>query len=120
MPEGLSAMSQGNLSEGGQEEDWLCLAIREELCDWPASSLRGIEDKLVALDSSLRGTLKQSQIIDVFLNKEVPLKLPSFHLLLKAFSDVHNPDKVESTKERDESSLKGYFKSLHNQSWCLS
>ena len=33
MPEGLSAMSQGNLSEGGQEEDWLCLAIREELCD---------------------------------------------------------------------------------------
>lgn len=76
---------------------WLSQAISEELCDWPALFLNAIVEELAALDTSLSGTLSQSQVTYVFLRNEVPLKLSSFHLLLKYFSNINNQNMVRST-----------------------
>ncbi|KAG7459158.1 hypothetical protein JOB18_007797 [Solea senegalensis] len=69
----------------------LSSAVREELCDWQISSLRSAEDEMAALDPSSSGTVHRSQITHLFLKHDVPLKLPTFSLLLHEFSDINDP-----------------------------
>ncbi len=72
----------------------LSSAVREELSDWQLSSLRSAEDEAAALDLSFSGTLNQSEITHLFLTHGVPLKLPTFSLLLQTFSDENDPVQV--------------------------
>ncbi|KAM4629551.1 uncharacterized protein C1orf87 isoform 2-T3 [Polymixia lowei] len=85
---------QKDLPEEEGDKTWLSLAVGEELADWPPSSLKSTEEEVVALDPVLRGTLNQSEITYVFLNNEVPLKLPTFYMLLRMFSDDNYPDQI--------------------------
>lgn len=72
----------------------LSLAVREELSDWQLSSLRSTEDEVTALDLAFSGTLNRSEITHLFLKNEVPLKLPTFSLLLRMFSENNDPVQV--------------------------
>ena len=51
---------------------------------------------MAALDLSSRGTVNRSDITHLFLKNDVPLKLPTFALLLQMFSEENNPEQVRS------------------------
>lgn len=72
----------------------LSSAVREELSDWQLSSLRSTEDEVAALDPSFSGTVNRPEITHLFLKNDVPLKLPTFSLLLQIFSDKNDPVQV--------------------------
>lgn len=72
----------------------LSSAVREELSDWQLSSLRSAEDDVAALDPAISETLNRSEITHLFLKHDVPLKLPTFSLLLEMFSDKNDPVQV--------------------------
>lgn len=72
----------------------LSAAVREELSDWQLSSLRSAEDEVAALDPAISETLNRAEITHLFLKHDVPLKLPTFSLLLEMFSDKNDPVQV--------------------------
>ncbi|KAL7396135.1 hypothetical protein ABVT39_000973 [Epinephelus coioides] len=72
----------------------LSSAVREELSDWRLSCLRSTEDEVAALDLTCSGTLNRSEITQLFLRNDVPLKLPTFSLLLQMFSDKNDPVQI--------------------------
>ncbi|GAA6230656.1 uncharacterized protein C1orf87 homolog isoform X2 [Lates japonicus] len=72
----------------------LSSAVREELSDWQLSSLRSTEDEVAALDPSFSGTVNRPEITHLFLKNDVPLKLPTFSLLLQIFSDKNDPVQI--------------------------
>ncbi|XP_056234410.1 uncharacterized protein C1orf87 isoform X1 [Seriola aureovittata] len=81
--------------ESEPRDKWeLSSAVREELRDWQLSSLRSTEDEVAALDASLSGTVNRSEITHLFLKNDVPLKLPTFSLLLQIFSDKDDPVQI--------------------------
>ncbi|XP_026179077.1 uncharacterized protein C1orf87 isoform X2 [Mastacembelus armatus] len=85
--------AEEDASEDGDMAE-LSSAVREELCHWPLSSLTPTEDDVAALDPSFTGTVNRSQITHLFLKNDVPLKLPTFSLLLHMFSDEGDSEQV--------------------------
>ncbi|XP_026179078.1 uncharacterized protein C1orf87 isoform X3 [Mastacembelus armatus] len=88
-----AVINQEDASEDGDMAE-LSSAVREELCHWPLSSLTPTEDDVAALDPSFTGTVNRSQITHLFLKNDVPLKLPTFSLLLHMFSDEGDSEQV--------------------------
>ncbi|KAM7409360.1 hypothetical protein PAMA_001033 [Pampus argenteus] len=84
---------QTGVCEDGDKAE-LSSAVNVQLSDWQLSSLTAAEDEVTALDSSSRGTIHRSQITQLFLKNDVPLKLPTFSLLLRIFSDESDPDQT--------------------------
>lgn len=72
----------------------LSSAVSDELSDWQLSSLRSTEDEVAALDFTSSGSIDRSQITHLFLENDVPLKLPTFSLLLQMFSDESDAEQV--------------------------
>ncbi|XP_051233197.1 uncharacterized protein C1orf87 [Dicentrarchus labrax] len=89
----LETTEQKGVSEDRDKAE-LSSAVREELSDWQLSSLRSAEDEAAALDLTFSGTLDQSEITRLFLKHDVPLKLPTFSLLLQMFSDKNDPIQI--------------------------
>ncbi|KAM7387790.1 hypothetical protein PAMP_024004 [Pampus punctatissimus] len=87
---------QTGVCEDGDKAE-LSSAVSVQLSDWQLSSLTSAEDEVAALDSSSRGTIHRSQITQLFLKNDVPLKLPTFSLLLQIFSDESDPDQCVLT-----------------------
>ncbi|XP_016897530.1 uncharacterized protein C1orf87 [Cynoglossus semilaevis] len=81
---GLETRSSPSEDTGSSE---LSSVLRQELCDWQLSSLRAAEGAVSGLDPSSSGTVSRPQITQLFLKQKVPLKLPTFSLLLNMFSD---------------------------------
>ncbi|XP_044217172.1 uncharacterized protein C1orf87 [Thunnus albacares] len=88
---------QKGASEDGDKAE-LSSAVSDELSDWQLSSLTSTEDDAAALDSTSGGTLDRSEVTHLFLKNDVPLKLPTFSLLLQMFSDECDPDQVHYRK----------------------
>ncbi|KAG7220022.1 hypothetical protein INR49_000671 [Caranx melampygus] len=80
-----------------RDKSELSSAVRDELSDWQLSSLRSTEDEVAAVDASLSGTVDRSEITHLFLKNHVPLKLPTFSLLLRIFSDKGDPVQLSTT-----------------------
>ncbi|XP_038572934.1 uncharacterized protein C1orf87 [Micropterus salmoides] len=95
--EGLQKTEEKGVSEDRDKAE-LSLAVREELSDWQLSSLRSTEDEVTALDLAFSGTLNRSEITHLFLKNEVPLKLPTFSLLLRMFSENNDPVQIHYRK----------------------
>ncbi|KAE8294582.1 putative protein C1orf87 [Larimichthys crocea] len=89
----LQTTGQIGVSEDRDKAE-LSSAVREELSDWQLSSLRSAEDDVAALDPAISETLNRSEITHLFLKHDVPLKLPTFSLLLEMFSDKNDPVQV--------------------------
>ncbi|XP_037625948.1 uncharacterized protein C1orf87 isoform X2 [Sebastes umbrosus] len=89
----LETTEQKGASADGDKAE-LSSAVREELSDWRLSSLRSTEDEVAALDLTFSGILNRSEITHRFLKNDVPLKLPTFSLLLQMFSDKDDPVQI--------------------------
>nr|XP_046248856.1 uncharacterized protein C1orf87 isoform X2 [Scatophagus argus] len=89
----LQTTEQDGACEDGDKAE-LCAAVREQLSDWQLSSLRSAGDELAALDLTCGGTLNRSDVTHLFLKHDVPLKLPTFSLLLHVFSDKKDPVQI--------------------------
>ncbi|XP_070816341.1 uncharacterized protein C1orf87 [Chaetodon trifascialis] len=93
-----AAEAQETTEQKGVSEDrdkaQLSSAVREEMSDWQLSSLRSAEDDAAALDLTFSGMLDRSEITHLFLKHDVPLKLPTFSLLLQMFSDKNDPVQI--------------------------
>ncbi|CAJ1059443.1 galactose-specific lectin nattectin-like [Xyrichtys novacula] len=76
----------------------LSSAVRDELCDWQPSTPTSVEDESSALDLTFSGTLSRPEITHLFLKHNVPLKFPTFSLLLQMFSDKNDPDQVREQR----------------------
>ncbi|XP_049443052.1 uncharacterized protein C1orf87 [Epinephelus fuscoguttatus] len=87
--EGPQTTEQTAASEDRDKAE-LSSAVREELSDWRLSCLRSTEDEVAALDLTCSGTLNRSEITHLFLRNDIPLKLPTFSLLLQMFSDKND------------------------------
>ncbi|XP_044055280.1 uncharacterized protein C1orf87 [Siniperca chuatsi] len=94
----------------------LSSAVREELSDWQLSSLRSTEDEVAALDLTFSGTLNRSEITHLFLKNEVPLKLPTFSLLLQMFSDNSDPVQIHYRNLLQFIRRSAFPEELHNDS----
>ncbi|XP_069378838.1 uncharacterized protein C1orf87 homolog isoform X2 [Paralichthys olivaceus] len=89
-----AAAQETNCSSERRGTNELSSAVRRELSDWLLSSLRSAEVEVAALDPSSRGTVNRSDITRLFLRNGVPLKLPTFSLLLQIFSDENDPEQI--------------------------
>ncbi|XP_036970181.1 uncharacterized protein C1orf87 isoform X2 [Acanthopagrus latus] len=89
----LEISEEKGVSEEADKAE-LSSAVREELSDWQLCSLRSAEDEVAALDLTFSGTLHRSEITHLFLKHHVPLKLPTFSLLLQMFSGTNDPEQI--------------------------